>query len=208
MNIFLLRHGETDFNRAGRLQGHMDIPLNQNGRTQVSHAAEILTGLNTGIDLIISSPLSRAYESAEIVAEKLAYKKENIVVEPMLIERSFGAGEGLTIKERTEKYVDDLYPEMELLEDLLKRAHSVFEKIIKFADKQNTLVAAHGAILYAIVTTVTNGQIAYGSKVVKFDPGSIHLIRYWDGKIKLSKYCEAKERFADIEFNLPLHEEI
>lgn len=49
MNIFLLRHGETDFNRAGRLQGHMDIPLNQNGRTQVSHAAEILAGLNTGI---------------------------------------------------------------------------------------------------------------------------------------------------------------
>ena len=42
MNIFLLRHGETDWNQAGRLQRHMDIPLNQNGRLQISHAAQIL----------------------------------------------------------------------------------------------------------------------------------------------------------------------
>lgn len=208
MNIFLLRHGETDWNRTGRLQGHMDIPLNQNGRMQISCAAEILARQQNNIDLIISSPLSRAYESAEMIADRLSYKKENIVLEPMLIERCFGAGEGLTIEERTKKYKDDFYPEMEPLETLIKRARSVFEKIVKYADKQNILVAAHGAILYAIITAVTNGQIVYGSKTVKFDPGSIHLIKYWDGAVKLSKYCEVEKGFVDIEFNLFSDKEI
>lgn len=189
MNIFLLRHGETDWNQEERLQGHMDIPLNQNGRAQISHAAEILSDLHPDIDLIVSSPLSRAYESAEIVADKLAYEKTNIVIEPLLIERCFGAGESLTISERCEKYPNDIYPGMESLEDMLQRAHSVFEKIVtSYRDKQNILVTAHGAILYAIVTAVTNGQIAYGGKAVKFDPASIHLIRYLDGAIEFEKY--------------------
>ena len=55
MNIYLLRHGETDWNQEGRLQGHTDIPLNQNGRVQINYAAEILTNLHADIDLIISS---------------------------------------------------------------------------------------------------------------------------------------------------------
>ena len=189
MNIFLLRHGETDWNRAQRLQGHMDIPLNQNGRAQINHAAEILSDLHPGIDLIVSSPLSRAYESAEIVADRLAYEKADIIIEPLLIERCFGAGESLTIDERCERYPGDIYPGMEPLEDMLRRAHSVFEKIVTtYEDKQNILVAAHGAILYAIVTAITNGRIAYGGKAVKFDPGSIHLIRYIDGAIEFAKY--------------------
>lgn len=145
--------------------------------------------LHPGIDLIISSPLSRAYESAEIVADKLAYEKANIVVEPLLIERCFGAGESLTIGERREKYPNDIYPGMEPLEDMLQRARSVFEKIVaSYRSRQNILVAAHGAILYAIVTAITNGRIAYGGKDVKFDPGSIHLIRYLDGVITFETY--------------------
>lgn len=186
MNIFLLRHGETDWNRAERLQGHVDIPLNQNGRTQIGHAAEILADLHPGIDLIVSSPLSRAYESAEIVADRLTYEKADIVIEPLLIERCFGAGEGLTIGERCEKYPNDIYPGMESLEDMLQRARFVFEKIVTtYEDKQNVLLVAHGAILYAIVTAITNGQIAYGGKAVKFDSGSIHLIKYLDGTAEL-----------------------
>lgn len=189
MNIFLLRHGETDWNRTERLQGHMDIPLNQNGKTQISHAADVLAELSHDIDLIISSPLSRACESAEIVADRLAYEKENIVIEPLLMERCFGEGEGLTVDERTEKYPNDIYPGMESIEDLLKRAHSAFEKIVtSYHDHQNILMVAHGAILYAIVTAITNGQIPYGGKVAKFDPGSIHLIRYFDGAIEFTKY--------------------
>ena len=197
MNIILLRHGETDWNQAGRLQGHMDIPLNQNGRLQIRHAAQILADLYPDIDLVISSPLSRARESAEIVSDRLAYKRSDIIVEPLLIERCFGAGEGLTITERGEKYPDDNYPGMESLNDLLKRARSAFERIIEsFADKENILVAAHGAILYAMVTAITNGQIAYGGEKVKFESGSLHLIRCLNGTIEVAEYSEETTAFV------------
>lgn len=199
MNIFLLRHGETDWNQAGRLQGHMDIPLNQNGRLQISHAADILANLYQDIDLVITSPLSRARESAEIVSDRLAYERTDIIVEPLLIERGFGEGEGLTIAERKEKYPDDIYPGMESLNALLERAHSAFERIIvSFADKENILVAAHGAILYAMVTAITDGQIAYGGEKVKFEPGSLHLIRYINGTIEVAEYSEEKSAFTPL----------
>lgn len=93
MNIYMLRHGETDWNHAGRLQGHTDIPLNQTGKEQISQAAETMISLGIEIDLIYASPLARAYESAEIAAERLGYGKKNIIIESLLIERSFGVGD-------------------------------------------------------------------------------------------------------------------
>ncbi len=86
MNIYLLRHGETDWNLEGRLQGHEDIGMNQNGINQIEKAAEVLAGCMQNVDVIISSPLSRARKSAEIVAGRLDYKKEDIVTDPLFIE--------------------------------------------------------------------------------------------------------------------------
>ena len=181
MNIFLLRHGETDWNRAGRLQGHTDIPLNQNGRLQVKRAAKKLAGQYPDIDLIITSPLQRARVSAEIAAKQLAYEKADILVEPLLTERCFGQGEGLTATERSEKYPDDVYPGMESIEELIKRAGMAFQKITTdFCGRENILLVAHGAILYAVLTAITNGKIVYAGKDFKFEPGSIHLIQYSD----------------------------
>lgn len=201
MNIYLLRHGETDWNKEGRLQGHTDIPLNQNGRRQIKHIAEAIDHLGLGIERIIASPLSRACESAEIVAKQLAYEKENILVEPLLIERCFGAGEGKTITERAEKYPGDNYPQMESFHDLIARAHLAFEKIVDlYDDKQNVLLVAHGAILYAMLTAITNGQVEYGGIKVTFDQASLHRIQYLDGEIKLARYDEKNMIFMDVEF--------
>ena len=198
MNIYLVRHGETDWNRAGRLQGHTDIPLNENGRMQIGQVAEVLADICSDIELILSSPLSRAYESAEIVADRLSYRKEDIIVEPLLIERCFGIGEGLTIAER-EKYPGDNYPEMEVFEDLLSRAKSAFEKIVNSFNKvENILVVAHGALLYAMITAITDGKIEYGGKLVTFDQGSIHLIRYLEGAIEIARYSEEDAGFKNI----------
>lgn len=186
MNIYLLRHGETDWNKEGRLQGHTDIPLNGNGRTQIRNAAKILADRYSPMDLILSSPLVRAYESAQIVADRLSYEKKNIIVEPLLIERGFGLGEGLTADERKDKYPDGIYPEMESYEDLIERARSVFDKIVKtYEGRENILAVAHGAILTAVLTAVTNGEIAYGGKIVMFDQGSIHLVKYVNGTVEI-----------------------
>ena len=202
MNIYLLRHGETDWNQEGRLQGHTDIPLNQNGRTQINHTAEVLAHLLVDMDLIISSPLSRAYESAKIIAERMSYEKDNIIIEPLLIERCFGVGEGLTTAERKEKYPSGDYPEMESLEDLIKRAQSVYGKIVKsYENSDNILVVAHGAILYAMLTAITDGQIVYGGKMIKLNQASLHLIKYIDGAIQLAKYDKDLSMFTEIEFH-------
>lgn len=199
MNIYLIRHGETDWNHVGRVQGHTDIPLNVCGREQMKHVAEVLAGLPEQMDVIVSSPLLRARESAEIVADRLVYPKENIVVEPMLIERCFGEGEGLTVAERNEKYPDGIVPGRELLEDLLSRAVSVFEKVVTtYRDKENIILAGHGSILYAVVTAVTDGRIEYGGKMVSFNQGSIYRIRYADDALEVARYSEEESGFKEV----------
>lgn len=199
MNLYLIRHGETDWNKTSRLQGHTDIPLNNNGKTQVAHAADIIADVCPNVDVIISSPLSRACESAAIIADRLDYKNENIIIEQLLIERSFGKGEGLTALERNEKYPGNIFPNMESYEDLIHRARTVFLDITKqFADKQNVLIVAHGAILYAIVTAITDEKIAYGGKLLTFHPGSIFRLKYSDKKMEIAGYDADKNVFTEI----------
>lgn len=200
MNIYLLRHGETDWNKSGLLQGHTDIPLNENGRAQMRDAANVLAGAGVRLDMILSSPLSRARESAEIVADRLAYRRENIVVEEMLIERGFGAGEGLTAQERLRKYPDNNYPAMESQKDLVERARLAFEKIVTtYAAAENILLVAHGAILSAVLAAVTDEQTIYGGRAAAVTQGSIYRIRYADGMAGVAKYDGEKADFLEVD---------
>ncbi len=92
--FFVLRHGQTDWNVAARLQGSTDIPLNEIGRDQARRAAEILK--DQGLERIVSSPLSRALETAQIVGRELGLEPSTDL---RLIERHFGLFEGMTIEE-------------------------------------------------------------------------------------------------------------
>lgn len=198
MDIYLLRHGETDWNRAGRIQGHTDIPLNQHGREQIVYTAEILASLHIDIDLILTSPLSRAYESAQIIAAGLSYAKEDIVVEPLLKERSFGMGEGLTALERKEKYPDGVYPKMETREALRKRALMAFDKVREIGkDKGNILIVAHGAILHAVMAAVIEGYGNDGKKDF-IDHGFIYRIRVSEGSLELAKYNNEEAQWSNL----------
>jgi probable phosphoglycerate mutase len=87
----LIRHGQTDWNAQRRLQGSTDIPLNDVGRDQARDAVEALAGY--GWDAIVSSPLSRAAETADLIASGLGLTVARRV--PDLTERSFGPAEGL-----------------------------------------------------------------------------------------------------------------
>ena len=99
--IYLLRHGETVWNREGRIQGHRDSPLT---RTGIAQAEAMGQRLRREIDdirpwAIIASPLGRAWQTAAIVAESLGLAPEGVAHEPRLAEMSFGAWEGLTYRE-------------------------------------------------------------------------------------------------------------
>jgi broad specificity phosphatase PhoE len=93
--LLLVRHGETDWNADGRLQGQTDRPLNDFGRRQAQQLAADLEGEK--LEAIYSSDLARARETAEIVGERLAL---TVVLDPDLREKDWGTWEGLTAAER------------------------------------------------------------------------------------------------------------
>src|SRR5215207_7850054 len=102
MAIFLARHGETEWNRIGRWQGRTDIPLSDVGRAQAVALADRLR--DRGITEIHASDLSRARETAEIVAAALGVSR--IGFDPRLRERGFGSFEGLTRQECAERHAE------------------------------------------------------------------------------------------------------
>jgi broad specificity phosphatase PhoE len=105
MRLYYVRHGLTDWNAAGRLQGHIDIPLNQTGRAEATYCGEILGDLfacegRAAADFdYVSSPLSRARETMEIMRAALGIAPTGYGIEPRLTEISFGEWEGLTYAE-------------------------------------------------------------------------------------------------------------
>jgi probable phosphoglycerate mutase len=101
--VYYIRHGETDWNVAGRLQGHRDIPLNARGREQAAHCGNILRDLfaregrdPAAVDYL-SSPLGRACQTMELARTGLGLPADGYAIEPRLTEISFGDWEGSTI---------------------------------------------------------------------------------------------------------------
>jgi 2,3-bisphosphoglycerate-dependent phosphoglycerate mutase len=95
--LLLVRHGETDWNAEGRLQGHTDRPLSDYGRRQARALAEELA--DEPLDAVYASDLARARETAEIVGVRLGLP---VVLEPDLREKNWGTWEGLTPTERAD----------------------------------------------------------------------------------------------------------
>lgn len=88
----LIRHGQTDWNASARIQGATDIPLNDVGRGQAADAVAPLKRYDW--DFIVSSPLSRAAETADLIGEQLGLDAARRI--PGLIERNYGPAEGLS----------------------------------------------------------------------------------------------------------------
>lgn len=197
MDIYLLRHGETDWNKTGRLQGHADIPLNARGRVQVDETVRILRNMGVRMDVMVSSPLKRAQESAVIAAALLNYPRDSIVVENLLIERDFGEGEGLTIKEGEIRYPGCDFPGLELQKDLVARAGRAFRKIVNtHKNAERILLVAHGAVLFALLEAVSEETIPYIGRAACVEQGCLYGIRYVDGKSCFARYDERVKAFV------------
>lgn len=143
----LVRHGETDWNATHRIQGSTDIPLNDLGREQ---ARQAVIGLrDIAWDVILASPLQRAYQTAVIITGELGLDESVIVTNPDLRERSYGLAEGLTILERTAKFPDDIWPEAETKEDMNVRVGAVLHELALTHAGKRVLVVAHGGWIRA-----------------------------------------------------------
>ncbi len=150
MKLLLIRHGQTDWNVAGKIQGITDIELNDTGRKQAKVLNEQL--LKETIDVILSSPLKRARETAEIIAEG---RDIPIVLKQELQERYFGKLEGKTrsdfdFYELWNYKLNKQYADIERIGDLFKRVQGFLEKLKKEYRDKTVLVVTHGGVAVPI----------------------------------------------------------
>ena len=149
--LYVMRHGPTDWNAEGRLQGHTDIPLSQHGREEMRRMGQRLREADFSADQICTSPLKRAWETAHIIAEEIGFTGE-IRVEPELIERCFGEAEGKIIAQLD---LSAQFPGMESAPELCKRVERVLERYARMSG--TVLLVTHGAFIQASMD-LQNGQ--------------------------------------------------
>ncbi|MCL2586785.1 MAG: histidine phosphatase family protein [Firmicutes bacterium] len=145
--IYFIRHGQTDWNKAGRLQGRTNNPLNETGIKQVTNTRESLEKLGVKFDLCFSSPLVRAVQTAKGV-----YDGE-VFLDNRLLERDFGDAEGAT--GTWAQYMDFYTPpndrktyNSESVEEFQARIYSFYEEIKKKHADRTVLVVAHGGVAF------------------------------------------------------------
>lgn len=154
MEIFITRHGQTEWNVLGKIQGQTDIELNDTGRAQAKETSESIKGEK--IDLIIVSPLKRAKETAEIINSKFNVE---IIEDRRLMERGFGECEGMTRDERSKLKVvtpeiEDIWNyntnvdvyNMEPMKDFCSRVYELLDEVIEKYKDKNLLLVTHGGV--------------------------------------------------------------
>lgn len=193
--LILIRHGETDWNRDRRIQGATDIPLNDAGRAQAHEAA---TTLRERLDLagvtIASSDLSRARETAEIIAADLDLETPRTY--RGLRERSYGEAEGLDVDEFRRRWGDwhsAEVPGAEPWPQLRRRGIAALGRVVRdhrraTAPTASTLiVVSHGAFIREIMRHATAGELPpVGERLAN---GSAHDFFYERDHLRLVAYA-------------------
>ncbi len=142
MNIYIVRHGETDWNVEGRYGGQKDIPINENGVRQAYDTKEKLKGIK--FDKVYSSPLIRAYKTAQII-----YDGE-IITDPRIMEKGIGDLEG-KLKSEVDVQIKFNDPNerrfnIEPITDFRARIKSFFDEITNDDESENILVVTHAGV--------------------------------------------------------------
>ena len=168
-NLYFLRHGESVMNVAQLSSGHTDTPLTKKGHKQAEEAGKLVKTQGLKFDVILSSPLQRAHNTAKHVATAIDYPIELIEILDDLKERNFG---DLDSKNMTKDYGIDLayyyanprsadhIPNIETIEQLHKRAEKVFE-YLKSRPEEMILVVGHGAFLRSLQRVINNQPFDY-----------------------------------------------
>ncbi|MFB2583834.1 histidine phosphatase family protein [Herbiconiux liukaitaii] len=179
-----VRHGQTDWNFQKRIQGTTDVPLNETGREQAREAAEQLAGRRW--DGIVASPLSRARETAEIIARQLGLPAPEIV--GALQERSYGEVEGLDAVGIAERFPDPLapVPGRERRSDVVKRVLPALEALAEEHPGESLIVVSHGGVIASLLRYVTEKKLP--EKAHAIPNGSAHDFVIEAGEVSILEF--------------------
>jgi probable phosphoglycerate mutase len=183
--ITLVRHGETEWNATKRVQGSSDIPLNDTGREQAQEAALALAGESW--DAVLASPLSRARETAEIIAAGLGLGE--ITPIPQIAERSYGAAEGMRDVDIRANFPAGLesVPDLESRQAVVARALPALLALAESHPDQSLIVVSHGAVIGSIVRELSGGTLpAAGQQITN---ASAHRFQIIDGDLVLLEFA-------------------
>ena len=173
MRIALIRHGQTDWNLAARMQGRTDIPLNDTGREQARVAASLLA--IEPWDVVVSSPLGRARETAEIIAAALGVPLGASYDE--LVEQDFGAAEGTLVAELATRWPDRDFADKEPDEEVGPRGIRGLERIALDHPGARVLAVAHGTLIRHTLAAISGHETR---QYQKLDNASSSLVRFAD----------------------------
>ena len=166
--LYIVRHGETDWNKMGKYQGITDVPLNENGLNQAKACGEALKDIT--FDRILSSDLSRALVTAETIRGN---RTTPITVDKRLRELNFGDWEAMLfsdIESRWPGLIDEMYlrphlvkvPNGESFKDLQDRAWAGLEEFLNKNDEEETLlIACHGGTIRTLLCKLLDISISH-----------------------------------------------
>lgn len=152
--LYIVRHGRTDWNDLGLIQGRTDTELNSEGIKSVNELKNIID--LSDIDICLSSPLKRAKDTAiGIVDGRIPIMYDNL-----LVERSFGKYEGVKIDFEVVKMLNDYKldinaDDIESMTECIKRANTFLDKVKKEYPDKNILIVSHGAFIKLLHFVIT-----------------------------------------------------
>ncbi|GIN73894.1 putative phosphatase PhoE [Bacillus sp. J14TS2] len=171
--ICLVRHGETDWNAMGKIQGRTDISLNATGRRQAEECAQYFS--NSEWDRIVTSPLKRAKQTASILNQSLQIP---VIEMEDFVERCYGDAEGLTRVERQR-----LYPKGKNISNqeprnlLAQRVMKGMQRIQEEYPNEKIILVAHGGVINTILAVLSNGEIGSGkTKLINACISNLHFM--------------------------------
>ena len=152
MFLSIVRHGQTIYNASGLVQGRIDIPLTDLGKQQAKELGKQLKERGEHYDFIMASSLSRAYESAKIIAHELEFDKE-VIIDSDFVERDFHHLDGTPVVTamplvRSKNYAFETY-ETDI--ELIKRIKKAVEKLEEKHATNAILLVAHSHVIKALM---------------------------------------------------------
>jgi uncharacterized phosphatase len=187
--LYLVRHGETDWNLQRRIQGSTDIPLNKTGRVQATRAGELLARREW--DGIVASPLSRAFETASIIADEVGLPTPTTI--DALVERRYGEAEGLDEGTLARRYPTKTpVPGRESRGEVAARVVPALIALAESHPDQSLIVVTHGGVIRTVLAAVAPENESQHRGVLIAN-GSIHSFRHLDGELELIAFDDPIE---------------